>query len=294
MTKMDLLKGYWQVPLTDRAKQLSAFVTPDGLYQYRVMPFGLKNAPATFQRMINKLLGRMEGCEAYIDDIVVYSDCWEDRLVCLHRVLTKFAEVNLTINLAKSEFGHAEVTFLGHVVGNGRVKPRGAKMQSIIEYPPPSNKRELLRFLGMVGYYQRFCKNFLVITAPLMNLLKKDQEYVWSRSCQEAFEKVKSVLLSTPVVMAPNFQKQFLLMVDASGVGAGAVLMQSDSEGIEHPVCYFSCKFNPSQRNYLTIEKEALALVLALQNFNVYLNATKYPIVVYTIQTTTLWSLLTK
>ena len=137
-------------------------------------------------------------------------------------MLTKFAEVNLTVNLAKSEFGHAEVTFLGHVVVNGWVKPRGAKMQSIIEYPPPSNKRELLRFLGMAGYYRRFCKNFSVITAPLTNLLKKDQEYVWSRSCQEAFEKVKSVLLSTPVVMAPNFQKQFLLMVDASSVGAGA------------------------------------------------------------------------
>ena len=165
MTKIDLLKGYWQVPLTDRAKQLSAFVTPDGLYQHRVMPFGLKNIPATFQRMINQLLGRIEGCEAYIDDVVVYSDCWEDHLVCLHRVLTKFSEVNLTVNLAKSEFGHAEVTFLGHVVGNGWVKPRGAKMQSIIEYPPPSSKRELLRFLGMAGYYRRFCKNFSVITA---------------------------------------------------------------------------------------------------------------------------------
>ena len=210
MTKMDLLKGYWQVPLTNRAKQLSAFVTPDGLYQYRVMPFGLKNAPATFQRMINQLLGRMEGCEAYIDDVVVYSDCWEDHLIRLRRVLTKFAEVNLTVNLAKSEFGHAQVTFLGHVVGNGRVKPRGAKMQSIIEYPPPSNKRELLRFLDMAGYYRRFWKNFLVITAPLTNLLKKDQEYVWSQSCQEAFEKVKSVLLSTPVVMAPHFQRQYI------------------------------------------------------------------------------------
>ena len=127
---MDLLKGYWQVPLTDRAKQLSAFVTPDSLYQYQVMPFGMKNAPATFQRMINKLVGRMEGCEAYIDDVVVYSDSWEDHLIRVCRVLTKFAEVNLTVNLAKSEFGHAEVIFLGHVVGSGWVKPLRAKIQS--------------------------------------------------------------------------------------------------------------------------------------------------------------------
>ena len=130
VTKMDLLKGYWQVPLTDRAKQLSAFITPDDLYQYQVMPFGMKNAPATFQRMINKLVGRMEGCEAYIDDVVIYSDCWEDHLIRLRRVLTKFAEVNLTVNFAKSEFGHAEVTFLGHVVGSGWVKPLGTKIQA--------------------------------------------------------------------------------------------------------------------------------------------------------------------
>ena len=98
------------------------------------MPFGMKNAPATFQRMINKLLGRMEGCEAYIDDVVVYSDCWEDHMIRLRRVLAKFAEVNLTINLAKSEFGHAEVTFLGHVVGSGWVKPQGVKIQSILHH----------------------------------------------------------------------------------------------------------------------------------------------------------------
>ena len=282
VTKMDLLKGYWQVPLTDRAKQLSAFVTPDGLYQYQVMPFGMKNAPATFQRMINKLVGRMEGCEAYIDDVVVYSDSWEDHLICLRRVLTKFAEVNLTVNLAKSEFGHAEVTFLGHVVGSGWVKPLCAKIQSILEYPPPSNRRELMRFLGMAGYYQRFCQNFSVITAPLTNLLKKGQEYVWSTSCQNAFTRVKSVLTSVPVMLVPNFQKQFMLMVDASGVGAGTVLMQFDSDGIEHPICYFSCKFNQHQKNYSTIEKETLALVLSLQHFDVYLNTTKYPILAYT------------
>ena len=239
---MDLLKGYWQVPLTERAKQLAAFVTPDGLYQYQVMPFGMKNAPATFQRMINKLVGRMEGCEAYIDDVVVYSDCWEDHLICLRRVLTKFAEVNLTVNLAKSEFGHAEVTFLGHVVGSGWVKPLVTKIQSILKYPPPSNRRELMRFLGMAGYYRRFCQNFSVITAPLTNLLKKGQEYAWSTNCQDAFMKVKSVLTSTPVLLIPNFQKQFMLMVDASGIGAGAVLMQYDSSGIDHPICYFSRK----------------------------------------------------
>ena len=159
-------------------------------------------------------------------------------------MLTKFAEVNLTVNLAKSKFGHAEVTLLCHVIGSGWVKPLGIKIQSILEYPPPSNKRELMRFLGTVGYYQRLCQNFSVITAPLTNLLKKGQEYVWSTSCQDVFIKVKSVLMSTPGMLTPNFQRKFMLMVDASGVGAGAVLMQFESSGIEHPICYFSRKFN--------------------------------------------------
>ena len=135
-----------------------------------------------------------------------------------------------------------------------------------------------MRFLGMAGYYQRFCQNFSVITAPLTNLLKKGQEYVWSASCQNAFTRVKSVLTSVPVMLVPNFQKQFMLMVDASGVGAYAVLMQFDSDGIEHPICYFS----RSIRRIIPPLKETLALVLSLQHFDVYLNTTKYPILMYT------------
>ena len=125
-------------------------------------------------------------------------------------------------------------------------------------------------FLGMAGYYRKFCQNFSVITAPLTNLLKKSQEYVWSTSCQDAFMKVKSVLTSTPVILVPSFQKQFMLMVDVSGIGAGTVLMQYDSSGIEHLICYFSHKFNQHQKNCSTIEKETLVLILSLQHFDVY------------------------
>ena len=135
--------------------------------------------------MINQLTGRIEGCEAYIDNVVVYSDCWKDHLSRLRKVLRVFADVDLTVNLAKSEFRHAEVNSLGHVVGSGWVKPHGAKIQSIVENPPPSTRQELMRFLGMAGYYRRFCQNFSVITAPLTNLLKKGQEYVWSSICQD-------------------------------------------------------------------------------------------------------------
>ena len=172
--------------------------------------------------------------------------------------------------------------FLGHVVGNGQVKPSDAKIQALLKFPVPHNKQELMRFLGMAGYYRRFCHNFSVITAPLTNLLKKSQNYSWTSACEAAFLKVKMMLSSKPILQAPNFYKQFRLMVDASHMGAGAALMQVDEKGIEHPVSYFSRKFNPHQVNYSTIEKEALALLLALQHFDVYLNTTLHPVIVYT------------
>ena len=140
VTTLDLLKGYWQVPLTGRAKELSAFVTPQGLYQYRVMPFGMKNAPATFQRMVNRIVNGLQGCDAYIDDLIIYADSWEEHLQRLEAVFERLSEAKLTVNLSKSNFGHAEVTFLGHVVGSGQVKPTNAKIQALLEYPVPRNK----------------------------------------------------------------------------------------------------------------------------------------------------------
>ena len=138
-----------------------------------------------------------------------------------------------------------------------------------------------MRFLGMAGYYRHFCRNFSMITAPLTNLLKKSQKYEWSSSCEAAFQQAKLILSSRPILMAPDFHKPFLLMVDASDIGAGAVLMQCDEKDIEHPVCYFSRKFDSHQKNYSTIEKEALTLLLALQHFDVYLNTTMFAVTVF-------------
>ena len=138
-----------------------------------------------------------------------------------------------------------------------------------------------MRFLGMAGYYRKFCSNFADLTAPLTDLLKKDRKYVWSPGCQIAFEKVKSLLCTNPVLKAPDFSRPFILAVDASDLGGGAVLLQCDEHGIEHPVGYYSKKFNSHQRNYSTVEKELLALVLALQHFEVYL-CSGIPVSVYT------------
>ena len=281
VTKFDLLKGFWQVPLTDRAKEISAFVTPDGLFQYKVMPFGMKNSPASFQRLINKVIADLEGCEAYIDDVIIYSDTWEEHLRIIREFFKRLSRAMLTINLSKSEFGQAQVTYLGHVVGQGEVKPVSAKVEAIAKFPQPVSKKQLMRFLGMAGYYRRFCPNFAAVAEPLTQLLSKRVKFIWSERCDKAFEELKAMLQSAPVLAAPDFRSPFKLAVDASDVATGAVLLQEDDEGVEHPVCYFSKKFNKSQRNYSTIEKECLALVLALQQFEVYVSSSGLPIVVY-------------
>ena len=175
----------------------------------------------------------------------------------------------MIVNLSKTKFGHEEVIFLGRVVGNGQVKSTDAKIQTLLEYPVHQNKRELMRFLGMAGYYRHFCCNFSVITAPLTTLLKKSQSYNWTADCEAAVQMLKLMLSSKPVLQAPDFHKQFSLMVDARHMGVGAALMQVDEKGIEHPVPYFSRKFNQLEVNYSTIKKE---LLLALQHFDVYLN----------------------
>ena len=282
VSKFDLLKGYWQVPLTERAKEISAFVTPDGLYQYKVMPFGLKNAPATFQRLVNNIIAEVDGCEAYIDDLVLYSETWEDHMKQMHQLFEQLSKANLTVNLAKSDFCCATVTYLGHIVGQGQVKPIQAKVEAIDKFPSPTNRKELMRFLGMAGYYRKYCPNFSVIAHPMTSLLKKNTKFIWSEACQEAFEKIKAILMSSPVLTSPDFESQFRLLVDASDVGCGAILTQEGKDKVEHPICYFSKKFNKHQQNYSTIEKECLALLLALQHFDVYLNSTKHPILVFT------------
>ena len=282
VSTFDMLKGYWQVPLTQRAREISAFVTPSGLYQYKVMPFGMKNAPATFQRMVNKLVRDIDGCEGYIDDVVIFSDNWSDHIRQIKRFFQIMREAKLTINLMKSEFGKATVKYLGHIVGQGQVRPLDAKIQTIVKYPIPTSRKELARFLGMAGYYRNFCLNFSDIAAPLTNLLSKKVKFVWTDDCQLAFDKVKLLLQKSPVLKSPDYEKPFKLIIDSSDIGTGSVLVQEASDGLDHSVSYFSKKFLKYQKNYSVVEKETLGLVLALEHFDVYLGSTPFKIKVYT------------
>ena len=218
--------------------------------------------------MIHLVIAGLEGVEGYIDDIIIFRSTWEQHPQRVKAFLIRLRQAQLTVNLAKSEFGQACVTYLGHVVGQGKIQPIQAKVNTIVSFPVPTNKSQLMRFLGMVGYYCKFCKNFAVVAEPLIQLLQKKQMFNWKEDQQAVFDKVKRLLTTAPVLAMPDFQKPFLIHVDASDLGLGAVLMQESAEKLEHPIGYLSHKFNSSQRNYSTSEKEALALILALQHLS--------------------------
>ncbi|MCP4254324.1 MAG: DDE-type integrase/transposase/recombinase, partial [Candidatus Scalindua sp.] len=282
ITKIDLMKGYWQVPLSPRAREISCFVANNQAFCCEVMPYGMKNAPATFQRLMNQLTHGIPGCVVYIDDILLFSHAWEDHLQQIALLLSRLADANLVINLPKCDFIKDTILYLGYRVGQGQVLPPNAKVESILSFPTPSSKREIQRYMGMIGYYRRFIINFSELTAPLTDLLRKDTKFSWSPKCEEAFTATKNILSTYPVLRAPDFNQTFSLAVDASNAGVGAVLLQEDQSKVLHPICYYSKKLNSAQCNYSVIEKELLALILSLQYFGVYIQSAPGPIIVFT------------
>ncbi|KAK3880561.1 hypothetical protein Pcinc_014957 [Petrolisthes cinctipes] len=282
ISKLDLLQGYYQVPLTERAQPISAFATPTGLWEFVVLPFGMRNAPGTFQRLMNHLTAELTGVRVYLDDLVVWSDSWEDHIERLRKLFEVLQGACLTVNLSKSEFGHAHVTTLGHVVGQGQLAPVSAKVEAIIQYPRPTSKKEVMRFLGMAGYYRRFCCNFPQVSSPLTDLLSTKRTFQWTDDCQKAFQSLKVLLSSAPVLRTPNQNKPFYIHVEASDLGVGAVLLQKKNDEVLHPLCYYSQKFKSNKKSYATIEKEALGIVLATEKFGVFLSGSPHVITVYT------------
>lgn len=283
ISKVDLQKGYYQVGLTERAKTISAFITPFGLFEYQRMPFGMRNAPATFQRTINSIIHGLDNTYSYLDDLLIISDTWSEHLKNLEDLFTRLATAGLTINLAKSSFGNATITYLGHVVGKGQTKPKHANVEAIINFPTPTSRKSLMRFLGTAGFYRRFCPNFASIAAPLTDLTSPKTTFKWTPVCEAAFHQLKTLLSSNPVLQTPNFSHPFILQIDASSSGVGAVLLQQDQgTKVLHPVAYHSAKLKPHQRSYSTIELEALSLVSALKKFEYYLVPQQHAISVYT------------
>ena len=271
---MDLTRGYWQVPVAQQDQHKTAFNSPFGFFQFRVMPFGLQGAPATFQRMMDRLLiGAYKFAAAYLDDLVIYSSTWSDHLQHICLILKKLQEAGLTVKLRKCQFGMQQCTYLGFIVGSGLLKPEIDKLQAIKQLPIPKTKHDVRTFLGITGYYRKFIANYATVAAPLTDSTKKNSpnQVIWTDCCAQAWQTLKDELCSSPVLKSPDFTAQYILQTDASNQGVGAVLSQRDELGSDHPVAYFSKKLLTREVRYSTVEKECLAIRLATHSFRVYL-----------------------
>ena len=272
VTTLDLAKGYWQVPLEPEDRDKTAFTSPRGLYQFTTMPFGLSGAPATFQRLMDDVLRGTESfAGVYLDDIVIHSSSWRNHLKHLEEVFRRLAAAGLTIKQSKCIFASRDCTYLGYRIGRGGVRSEKSKVQAIADMMRPQTKKDVRTFLGMTGYYRRFIRDYATIAEPLTDLTKKTlpEKIVWNERLKLAFQRLKKVLMTAPLMKNPDFTRTFVLQTDASGVGVGAVLSQGEEE--DQPIAYFSRKLLPREKSYSTVEKECLAIVLAVKNFKAYL-----------------------
>ena len=278
ITTMDLVRGYYQFPVAPEDQPKTAFVTPNGKWQFTKMPFGLKGAPAKFQREMDQLFSEHPNLSAYIDDVAVYSMTWEEHLQHVQAALKLLREKGLTVKVKKCKFARREVSFLGHTVGGGKVKTQEAKVKTILEMPVPTTKKELQSFLGSTGYYRKVVEGYSTIAACLSNLTRKKlpEKLKWTSEHQQAFERLKTALVTAPVLATPQLDRPFILSTDASGQGIGAVLEQ-ESKGEVHPVAYYSRKLSDREKKWGITELEALALHQGVRHFSVYLlgNVTK-------------------
>jgi len=260
---------------------MAAFISPKGLYHFNVMPFELKNAPATFQRLMELVLGDLHGqcCLVYLDDIIIYSSSVAQHFLDLQMVFDKLQQAGLTINLKKSRFCLEEIHFLGHIVNTNGISANPEKVRSIRQYPVPKNLKEVQRFLGMSGWYHRFVPGFSKIAEPLNNLKRKGQPFIWSLECQNAFEELKSHLTSSPVLGHPKPDLPFTVYTDASETGLGAVLAQKTGTDSEQVIAYASRTLTKAEVNYSATEKECLAVVWALEKWQYYLEPKVFTVV---------------
>ena len=272
VSKFDLSKGYWQLPLDESSKQITAFQTPLGLYHFTVMPFGLVNASASYSRLMRKLLEGMQSVDNFIDDVIIFTSSFQEHLSVVREFLQRLRAANLTVKPSKCFIGYRSLECLGHIAGDEKLKPLPDKFTSIQNFTPPTTKKQVRSFLGLVGFYRKFIPNFSAVAAPLTDLTRKGQpnKIVWGEPQENAFITLKSSLMVTPILKLPNLNEPFILQTDASDLGVGAVLLQCE-DGIKKPVAYASKKLTKGQINYSTIEKECYAIVWAVQKFQRYL-----------------------
>jgi len=276
---IDLASGFFQIPLSESSRELTAFSANNAHYQFKRMAMGMKTSPSTFQRLMDNVLSGIIGikCLVYLDDIIIYGKNLIDHNNKLIDVFERLRIHNLKIQPDKCEFVKRECLYLGHVISETGIRPDPKKIQAVLDFPEPKNVKQIKSFLGLSGYYRKFIENYSSIARPITNLLKKDVKFNWSEECEKAFGKLKHALCTEPVLQYPDFTKEFILTTDASGKALGAILSQGEI-GKDLPIAYASRTLSISEFNYSTTELECLAIVYGIKQFRPYLYGRKFTI----------------
>lgn len=277
---LDLYAGFWQVPLNADSKNFTSFSTGEGSFRFNVLPFGLNIAPNSFARMMHIAFSGLDPSTAflYLDDIIVIGTSQEHHIKNLEKVFKVCRSKNLKLNPAKCNFMKAEVTYLGHRCTDRGILPDNSKFATISDYPVPKDKEAAKRFVLFCNYYRNFIDNFAAIASPLNNLDKKNVKFEWTSECQKSFDTLKETLKNPPILQYPDFEKPFIITVDASKGGIGAVLSQISDDGSDLPVSYASKSFTKGQRNKAVIEQELLAIHFGIKQFRPYVYGTKFTV----------------
>ncbi|UYV73872.1 hypothetical protein LAZ67_11001220, partial [Cordylochernes scorpioides] len=277
---IDLKSGYWQVEVEEKDKEKTAFTTAHGLYEFNVMPFGLCNAPATFERNMENMLGnlRWQICLCYLDDVIIYSSDFSTHLKRIEAVLKCFREANLKLNNKKCQFAFEELEILGHITNQHGIKPAEHNIKAIRDFPRPKKIKEVQSFLGMCSYYRKFIKGFSKIADPLTSLIKKNVPFTWTENQEKAFQTLKVALINPPILGHFDPNAITYIHTDASNIGLGAKLVQKFGDK-EKVISYLSRTLRKPEQNYSTTEKECLAVVWSMSKLRPYLYGRHFKIV---------------
>ncbi|CAA7023585.1 unnamed protein product [Microthlaspi erraticum] len=273
---LDGYSGFFQIPIHPNDQEKTTFTCPYGTFAYRRMPFGLCNAPATFQRCMTSIFSDLieEMVEVFMDDFSVYGASFSSCLSNLCRVLQRCEETNLVLNWEKCHFMVREGIVLGHKISEKGIELDRAKVDVMLQLPVPKTVKDIRSFLGHAGFYRRFIKDFSKIARPLTRLLCKETDFEFDEECHKSWTLLKDALVSAPIVQAPNWDHPFEIMCDASDYAVGAVLGQKIDKKLN--VIYYASKtMDDAQCKYATTEKELLAIVFAFEKFRSYIVGSK-------------------
>ncbi|UYV60584.1 hypothetical protein LAZ67_1001594 [Cordylochernes scorpioides] len=280
-TTLDLAHGYLQIPLTDKAKLKTAFITPDDTGQFERMIFGLANAPAEFQRLMHTVLGPLLNKKAfcYLDDVIIPAKDWREMIERLREVLERIRSAKLTLKPSKCEFGRREVEFLGYVISTGGLKPGPRKIKAIEEFPEPKNVHDIRRFLGLTNFFRRFVKDFARKAEPLSRLTKKGSQFEWKEEQRRSFGGLRKDLVEYPVLAHYNPELKTEVHCDASAEGLAGMVLQMDEDCKWRLVYCVSKKTTEAEKMYHSSKLELMAIVWTLDRLRQFLVGIKFTVV---------------